>query len=91
MDLSQFDKKPSNKKRERISKGGSQKVDVNKIDADEKGGKDSKKNRNGNGNNNNNGGGNNNGKKDFRGGKTSRAVERTTAGRTATTTVSSQP
>lgn len=69
VDLSQFDKKPSNKKRERISKGGSQKVDVNKIDADEKGGKDSKKNRNGNGNNNNNGGGNNNGKKDFRGGK----------------------
>ena len=68
VDLSQFDKKPSNKKRERISKGGSQKVDVNKIDADEKGGKDSKKNRNGN-NNNNNGGGNNNGKKDFRGGK----------------------
>ena len=67
VDLSQFDKKPSNKKRERISKGGSQKVDVNKIDADEKGGKDSKKNRNGN--NNNNGGGNNNGKKDFRGGK----------------------
>lgn len=69
VDLSQFDKKPSNKKRERISKGGSQKVDVNKIDADEKGGKDSKKNRNGNNNNNNNGGGNNNGKKDFRGGK----------------------
>ena len=33
IDLSQFDKKKKNKKRERIGKGGSQKVDVTKVEA----------------------------------------------------------
>ena len=66
VDLSQFEPK-KNKKRERIAKGGSQKVDVNKIDSDDSR-KDSKKNRQGNGNSGNNNGGNGgqNGKKDFR-------------------------
>ena len=67
VDLSQFETK-KNKKRERIAKGGSQKVDVNKIDSDDSRKDGNKKNRqggNGNGGNNN---GNNgqNGKKDFR-------------------------
>ena len=44
IDLSQFDKKKKKKKRERIEKGGSQKVDVTKVEAepkkkDNKGGK----------------------------------------------------
>jgi len=56
VDLSQFDRKK--KKRERISKDGSQKVDVNKVDAsdnrkggnrdDRKNGKDGQNNQNGN-------------------------------------------
>ena len=71
VDLSQFETGKKNKKRERINKGGSQKVDVNKIDGDEKGDRKdhNKKNRQngGNANNGNNNGGNNqNGKKDFR-------------------------
>ena len=58
VDLSQFEPK-KNKKRERIAKGGSQKVDVNKIDNDDNRKDGNKKNRQG---------GNNvqNGKKDFR-------------------------
>ena len=36
IDLSQFDKKKKKKKRERIGKEGSQKVDVNKVDAENK-------------------------------------------------------
>ena len=36
IDLSQFDKKKKKKKRERIEKGGSQKVDVTKVEADNK-------------------------------------------------------
>ena len=40
IDLSQFDKKKKKKKRERIEKGGSQKVDVTKVDADSKPKKD---------------------------------------------------
>ncbi|MBO5418561.1 MAG: translation initiation factor IF-2 [Bacteroidales bacterium] len=48
IDLSQFDKKKK-KKRERIEKGGSQKVDVTKVEADNKGGK---KDKNKGGNNN---------------------------------------
>ena len=51
IDLSQFDKKKK-KKRERIEKGGSQKVDVTKVEADNKVRKDKNKN------NNNNQGGN---------------------------------
>ena len=51
IDLSQFDKKKNNKKRERIGKGGSQKVDVTKVEADSKSGKKDK-----NKNNNNNAG-----------------------------------
>ena len=50
IDLSQFDKKKNNKKRERIGKGGSQKVDVTKVEADSKSGK---KDKNKNNNNNN--------------------------------------
>ena len=63
VDLSQFEPK-KNKKRERIAKGGSQKVDVNKIDNDDNRKDGNKKNRQGG----NNGGQNNgqNGKKDFR-------------------------
>ena len=53
IDLSQFDKKKK-KKRERIEKGGSQKVDVTKVEADNKVKKD--KNKNNNHNNNNQGG-----------------------------------
>ena len=45
IDLSQFDRK-KNKKRERISKGGSQKVDVTKINVDQDSRKEKKKNRN---------------------------------------------
>ena len=52
IDLSQFDKKKKKKKRERIEKGGSQKVDVTKVEAVN----NVKKNNN---NNNNNKGGNN--------------------------------
>ena len=51
IDLSQFDKKKK-KKRERIEKGGSQKVDVTKVEADNKVKRDKNKN------NNNNQGGN---------------------------------
>ena len=58
VDLSQFEPK-KNKKRERIAKGGSQKVDVNKIDNDDNRKDGNKKNRQG-GNNGKNG------KKDFR-------------------------
>ena len=58
IDLSQFDKK-KNKKRERIGKGGSQKVDVTKVEAD---GKPAKKDKN----NNNNKGNNNAGQRDQR-------------------------
>ena len=52
IDLSQFDKKKKKKKRERIEKGGSQKVDVTKVEAVN----NPKKNNN---NNNGNKGGNN--------------------------------
>ena len=55
IDLSQFDKKKKKKKRERIEKGGSQKVDVTKVEAVN----NVKKNNNNNNNNNNNKGGNN--------------------------------
>lgn len=58
VDLSQFEPK-KNKKRERIAKGVSQKVDVNKIDNDDNRKDGNKKNRQG-GNNGQNG------KKDFR-------------------------
>ena len=73
VDLSQFEPKRG-KKRERINKGGSQKVDVNKIDGEEKGErKDKDKNRN-------RGGQNNNGRKDQRqnqpSGKAARRKER---------------
>ena len=51
IDLSQFDKKKK-KKRERIEKGGSQKVDVTKVEADNK----VRKDKNNNNNNNNKGG-----------------------------------
>ena len=57
IDLSQFDKKKKNKKRERIGKGGSQKVDVTKVDASNNAGKKDK---------NKNNGGNNAGGKDQR-------------------------
>ena len=62
VDLSQFEPK-KNKKRERIAKGGSQKVDVNKIDNDDNRKDGNKKNRQGGNNVQNNG---QNGKKDFR-------------------------
>lgn len=62
VDLSQFESK-KNKKRERIAKGGSQKVDVNKIDNDDNRKDGNKKNRQGGNNGQNNG---QNGKKDFR-------------------------
>ena len=59
IDLSQFDKKKKNKKRERISgKGGSQKVDVTKVDASNNAAKKDKNKNNGNNNNSNNGGAN---------------------------------
>ena len=54
IDLSQFDKKKKKKKRERIGKEGSQKVDVTKVDADNKVKKD-KNNKGGQGQQNNNG------------------------------------
>lgn len=62
VDLSQFEPK-KNKKRARIAKGGSQKVDVNKIDNDDNRKDGNKKNRQGGNNGQNNG---QNGKKDFR-------------------------
>jgi len=43
IDLSQFDKKKKKKKRERIGKEGSQKIDVTKVDADNKVKKDKNK------------------------------------------------
>ena len=55
IDLSQFDKKKkNNKKRERIGKGGSQKVDVTKVETVNNAGKKDKNKNNGNNNNNNN-------------------------------------
>ena len=51
IDLSQFDKKKKKKKRERIGKDGSQKVDVTKVEADNKVKKD--KNKGGQGQQNN--------------------------------------
>ena len=53
IDLSQFDKKKKKKKRERIGKDGSQKVDVTKVEADNKVKKD--KNKGGQGQQQNNG------------------------------------
>ena len=50
IDLSQFDKKKKNKKRERIGKGGSQKVDVTKVEAVNNTGKKDKNKNNGNNN-----------------------------------------
>ena len=47
IDLSQFDKKKKKKKRERIDKGGSQKVDVTKVDASNNGSKKDKNKNNG--------------------------------------------
>ena len=47
IDLSQFDKKKKNKKRERIGKGGSQKVDVTKVEASNNAGKKDKYKNNG--------------------------------------------
>ena len=57
IDLSKFEAPSKNKKRERIQVGGSQKVDVTKVDGNNNGG------NKGNGNQNN-GGNNNGGKKD---------------------------
>ncbi len=53
IDLTQFDHKKSGKKRERITKGGSQKVDVTKIQAENNAGRKDK-NKNNNNNNPNN-------------------------------------
>ncbi len=50
IDLSQFDKKKKKKKRERIGKDGSQKVDVTKVEADNKVKKDKNKGGQQNGN-----------------------------------------
>ena len=61
IDLSQFDSKKKKKKRERIDKSASQKVDVTKVEATNGGKKD--KNKGGN-NNNNNAQQQNQGKKD---------------------------
>ena len=61
IDLSQFDKK-KNKKRERIAKGGSQKVDVTKIGDDQEARKDRKKDK-GNSRRNDSGGASGKGKK----------------------------
>ena len=47
IDLSQFDKKKKKKKRDRIEKGGSQKVDVTKVEAVNNAGKKDKKDKNG--------------------------------------------
>ncbi|MBR5300494.1 MAG: translation initiation factor IF-2 [Bacteroidales bacterium] len=55
IDLSQFDKKKKKKKRERIGKEGSQKVDVTKVEADNKVKKDKNKGGQGQQNQNNNG------------------------------------
>ncbi|MBR5299718.1 MAG: translation initiation factor IF-2, partial [Bacteroidales bacterium] len=56
IDLSQFDKKKKKKKRERIGKEGSQKVDVTKVEADNKVKKDkNSNNKGGQGQQNNNG------------------------------------
>ena len=56
IDLSQFDKKKKKKKRERIGKEGSQKVDVTKVEADNKVKKDkNSSNKGGQGQQNNNG------------------------------------
>ena len=63
IDLSQFDKKKKKKKRERIEKGGSQKVDVTKVEADNKVKKDKNNNNNGKPGNNNNAQQQNQGKK----------------------------
>ena len=74
IDLSQFDPKKKKKKRERIEKGGSQKVDVTKVEATN-GGKKDKNNKGGNNgqqqnnhgkNNGQNNGQNGNGKKNRR-------------------------
>ena len=46
IDLSQFDKKKKKKKRDRIGKEASQKVDVTKVDATNNGGKKDKKDKN---------------------------------------------
>ena len=54
IDLSQFERK-KNKKRERISKGNSQKVDVTKINEDQENGQKKKKNNDKSGKNNFNG------------------------------------
>ena len=53
IDLSQFDKKKKKKKRERIGKEGSQKVDVTKVEADNKVKKDKNNNKGGQGQQNN--------------------------------------
>ena len=74
IDLSQFDPKKKKKKRERIEKGGSQKVDVTKVEAVNGGKKDKNKggnngqqqNNNHGKNNNQNNNNNNNGKKNNR-------------------------
>ncbi|MBR5834058.1 MAG: hypothetical protein IKY48_05740, partial [Bacteroidales bacterium] len=63
IDLSQFDKKKKKKKRERIEKGGSQKVDVTKVEADNKVKKDKNNNNNSNRPGNNNAQQQNQGKK----------------------------
>ncbi|MCI7635367.1 MAG: translation initiation factor IF-2, partial [Bacteroidales bacterium] len=76
VDLSQFEPKRG-KKRERINKGGSQKVDVNKIDGDEKGErKDKNKNRGGQNNGNNGNGGRKDQRQNQPSGKAARRKER---------------
>ena len=59
IDLSQFDPKKKKKKRERIEKGGSQKVDVTKVEATNGGKKDKNNKGNNNQQQNNNHGKNN--------------------------------
>ena len=73
IDLSQFDKKKKKKKRERIEKGGSQKVDVTKVEADNK----VKKDKN---NNNNKPGGNNNAQQQNQGKKNDKKSRRDRGG-----------
>lgn len=76
VDLSQFEPKRG-KKRERINKGGSQKVDVNKIDGDDKGErKDKNKNRGGQNNGNNSNGGRKDQRQNQPSGKAARRKER---------------
>ena len=76
VDLSQFEPKRG-KKRERINKGGSQKVDVNKIDGDDKGErKDKNKNRGGQNNGNNGNGGRKDQRQNQPSGKAARRKER---------------